>query len=77
MDKYHKYCAAQQCEAQRDTHVDRVRLRKRIRDDVVDPLDSAPPRRGVASFRDPRDCVYAVTKGELNGMQGRHTQSLG
>ena len=34
------------CEVQSDTHVDRVRLRKRIRGDVADPLDSAPkPKR--------------------------------
>ena len=40
--KYRKYCAARKCEVQSDTHIDRVRLRKRIRDDVVDPLESSP-----------------------------------
>ena len=33
--KYHKYCATRTCEAQHDTHGDRVRRKKRIRDDVA------------------------------------------
>ena len=49
--KYHKFCATRKCEVQSDTHVDRVRLRKRIRDYVADQIDSAPKPKNKPSRR--------------------------